>query len=233
MQRQQSKHAYFHPQESVRTNRPTGSPFTTTSLSRRSQKQPEATQENRDMQTKGTTGRAHTGRERYGCVEFILNRLHRLLMRLTALPLAQHDAGSTSRKSKKKRKKRRPAAKRRRRASDDSSDSSDDSSPRASPYEMGGMPPSWSYSDSEQARSSKNSGKSKRSDSSREGFTGLLFRFFARAESFFANLPLTIGAIALSIASLGVVWFKFAEENMDSCIPVHFHSAQCTFPEVS
>jgi hypothetical protein len=60
-----------------------------------------------------------------------------------------------------------------------------------------------------------------------------MFFLFARVESFFANLPLTIGAIALSIASLGVVWFKFAEENMKSCIPVHFHSAQCTFPEVS
>jgi hypothetical protein len=28
-------------------------------------------------------------------------------------------------------------------------------------------------------------------------------------ETFFANLPLTIGAIALSMANLGVVWFKF------------------------
>lgn len=28
-------------------------------------------------------------------------------------------------------------------------------------------------------------------------------------ESFFANLPLTIGAIALSTANLGVDWFKF------------------------
>jgi hypothetical protein len=59
-----------------------------------------------------------------------------------------------------------------------------------------------------------------------------LFTFLTWLESFFANLPLTIGAIALSIATLGVVWFKFAEETMDSCIPVHFHSVQCTFPEV-
>lgn len=59
-----------------------------------------------------------------------------------------------------------------------------------------------------------------------------LFLLFAWSESFFANLPLTIGAIALSIANLGVVWFKFAEENMASCTPVHFHSKQCSFPEV-
>lgn len=59
-----------------------------------------------------------------------------------------------------------------------------------------------------------------------------LFTPFAWGESFFANLPLTIGAIALSTATLGVDWFKFAEENMDSCQPVHFHSAQCSFPEV-
>ena len=58
------------------------------------------------------------------------------------------------------------------------------------------------------------------------------FQFFAWAEAFIANLPLTIGAIALALATLGVDWFKFAEENMQSCEPVHFHSAQCTFPEV-
>lgn len=58
-----------------------------------------------------------------------------------------------------------------------------------------------------------------------------LFRFFIWLESFVANLPLTIGAIALAVANLGVDWFKFAEENMDSCEPVHFHSSQCTFPE--
>lgn len=51
-------------------------------------------------------------------------------------------------------------------------------------------------------------------------------------ESFVANLPLSIGAIALSIANLGVVWFKFAEVNLPSCTPVHFHSSQCSFPEV-
>lgn len=60
-----------------------------------------------------------------------------------------------------------------------------------------------------------------------------VFGLLTWCESFVANLPLTIGAIALAIANLGVNWFKFAEETMDSCEPVHFHSAQCTFPEVS
>merc|ERR1719162_2638401 len=50
-------------------------------------------------------------------------------------------------------------------------------------------------------------------------------------EQFISNLPLTIGAIALAIVTLGVVWFKFAEESLNSCQPVHFHSSQCTFPE--
>jgi len=57
------------------------------------------------------------------------------------------------------------------------------------------------------------------------------FRFFAWLEAFIANLPLTIGAIAMAIANLGVDWFKFAEENLESCEPVHFHSSQCSFPE--
>lgn len=60
-----------------------------------------------------------------------------------------------------------------------------------------------------------------------------MFNGYTYCEEFIANLPLTIGAIALSTANLGVVWFKFAEVNMESCEPVHFHSAQCTFPEVS
>ena len=57
------------------------------------------------------------------------------------------------------------------------------------------------------------------------------FKFFALLEAFIANLPLTIGAVAMAVVTLGVVWFKFAEENMDTCEPVHFHSSQCTFPE--
>lgn len=62
-------------------------------------------------------------------------------------------------------------------------------------------------------------------------FLDLSFKFFVWLEMFIANLPLTIGAIALAVANLGVDWFKFAEENMESCEPVHFHSSQCTFPE--
>jgi len=60
-----------------------------------------------------------------------------------------------------------------------------------------------------------------------------LFVLYAWTESFIGNLPLTIGAIALASANLGVDWFKFAEENLESCEPVHFHSTQCSFPEVS
>ena len=54
---------------------------------------------------------------------------------------------------------------------------------------------------------------------------------FAAIQRFLANIPLTIGAVAMAVVTLGVVWFKFAEENLDSCEPVHFHSSQCTFPE--
>ena len=50
-------------------------------------------------------------------------------------------------------------------------------------------------------------------------------------EVFICNLPLTVGAIAMAIVTLGVVWFKFMEENLDSCTPVHFNSGNCTFPE--
>jgi len=50
-------------------------------------------------------------------------------------------------------------------------------------------------------------------------------------EQFISNLPLTIGAVALAIVTLGVVWFKFAEEMLQSCQPVHFHSSQCSFHE--
>lgn len=64
-------------------------------------------------------------------------------------------------------------------------------------------------------------------------FVGGLFGALIWTESFLANLPLIIGAIALAFANLGVDWYKFTEENLKSCKPVHFHSAQCTFPEVS
>ena len=51
------------------------------------------------------------------------------------------------------------------------------------------------------------------------------------AEVFLSNIPLTIGAVGLSWVTQGVVWFKFMEENIDSCTPVHFNSPACTFPE--
>jgi len=55
--------------------------------------------------------------------------------------------------------------------------------------------------------------------------------FLISLEAFICNLPLTVGAIAMAIVTLGVVWFKFVEEYLDSCEPVQFHSSQCTFPE--
>ena len=63
------------------------------------------------------------------------------------------------------------------------------------------------------------------------GFKNKAYRTMTLVEAFIANLPLTIGAVAMAVVTLGVVWFKFAEENIDSCEPVHFHSSQCTFPE--
>lgn len=55
--------------------------------------------------------------------------------------------------------------------------------------------------------------------------------FLSNIESFICNLPLTIGAIGLAVVTLGVVWFKFTEEMMNSCHPVHYHSTNCTFQE--
>jgi hypothetical protein len=57
------------------------------------------------------------------------------------------------------------------------------------------------------------------------------FRLMTHLEAFIGNLPLTICAVAMAIVTLGVVWFKFAEELLDTCEPVRFHSTQCTFPE--
>ncbi|KAG7356728.1 hypothetical protein IV203_001414 [Nitzschia inconspicua] len=57
------------------------------------------------------------------------------------------------------------------------------------------------------------------------------FRMMTYLEAFIGNLPLTICAVAMAVVTLGVVWFKFAEEYLDTCEPVHFHSSQCTFPE--
>jgi len=55
--------------------------------------------------------------------------------------------------------------------------------------------------------------------------------FVSDVENFISNLPLTIGAIALALATLGVVWYKFTEEMLDTCIRVHYHSEQCKYAE--
>ena len=55
--------------------------------------------------------------------------------------------------------------------------------------------------------------------------------FFSAVEVFISNMPLTIAALALGWVSMGCVWFKFVEENIDACHHVHFFSRQCTFPE--
>jgi hypothetical protein len=72
---------------------------------------------------------------------------------------------------------------------------------------------------------------SRRIKSIAKGIASAVGRFCSDAETFIGNLPLTIGAVGLAIVTLGVAWFKFAEEMLDSCRPVHFHSSQCTFYE--
>jgi hypothetical protein len=68
-------------------------------------------------------------------------------------------------------------------------------------------------------------------DSGAKSLIDKIGTFLCQAETFIGNLPLTIGAVALAIVTLGCVWFKFAEEMLDSCTPVHYHSSQCSFPE--
>lgn len=58
-----------------------------------------------------------------------------------------------------------------------------------------------------------------------EGLSGRIIKKLAWTEAFIANIPLTIGGIALATANLGVDWFKFAEENMESCEPVRLVSS--------
>jgi hypothetical protein len=60
---------------------------------------------------------------------------------------------------------------------------------------------------------------------------GKVYTVLCALEAFICNLPLTVGAIAMAIATLGVVWYKLAEELLQSCEPVQFHSSQCSFPE--
>ena len=48
---------------------------------------------------------------------------------------------------------------------------------------------------------------------------------------FLSNMPLTIGAVGLGWVTQGVVWFKFMEENTDSCVTTRFNAPECTYPE--
>ena len=58
-----------------------------------------------------------------------------------------------------------------------------------------------------------------------------ILSYFNHFSIVLSNLPSTIGGIALAVTTLGIVWFKFAEENIKSCHPVHYHSSQCQFAE--
>jgi hypothetical protein len=58
-----------------------------------------------------------------------------------------------------------------------------------------------------------------------------VWTFLSYAEVFISNMPLTIGAVGLSWVTQGTIWFKFMEENMDTCTTVHFLSPQCIYPE--
>lgn len=137
------------------------------------------------------------------------------------------------RKKKKKKKKRRNSRRGSRPVEGDTSDSSSSSDP--SPDYLR-WKKSSAYLEREKAKlvdawikEAKEKELKNRWD---KRFHRYLFKQYTYVEATFANLPPTIGAIALSIANLGVDWFKFTEENLDSCQPVHFHSDQCTFPEV-
>ena len=156
------------------------------------------------------------------------------------------------RRKKKKKKKRRQARRRNRELgrNDDSDVSSSSTSSDSSLEFNRWLDERSSFLEKEKARvverwkaearaefeESRQRGSSKRRSQGSGAFRQLtksVYKSLAYMESFFANLPLTIGAIALSTANLGVDWFKFMEENLESCQPVHFHSEQCTFPEVS
>jgi hypothetical protein len=73
--------------------------------------------------------------------------------------------------------------------------------------------------------------KSRNQDQHQPGICDHMSNFFSLLEVFLSNMPLTIGAVGLSWVTMGVVWFKFMEENNDFCTPVHFNSPQCSYPE--
>lgn len=58
---------------------------------------------------------------------------------------------------------------------------------------------------------------------------GRAYKVLCFLEAFICNLPLTVGAIAMAVVTLGVAWEKFTQELL--CEPVQFHSSQCAFPE--
>ena len=60
---------------------------------------------------------------------------------------------------------------------------------------------------------------------------GIVYRIFIFVKLFVCNLPLSFSAISFSIVLLGIVWLKYAQENLPSCKEVNFHSSQCTYPE--
>ncbi len=60
---------------------------------------------------------------------------------------------------------------------------------------------------------------------------GFIQQMLISSKLLLCNLPLSFSAISFSIVLLGMVWLKYAQENLPSCKEVSFHSSQCTFPE--
>ena len=63
------------------------------------------------------------------------------------------------------------------------------------------------------------------------GYSDSAYKVLSTTETYICNLPLTINAVALALVTMGCVWFKFMEENVNVCLPAHFRSPECTFPE--
>lgn len=84
---------------------------------------------------------------------------------------------------------------------------------------------SETYSESHMSASST-------TDRSRTRHTkGLIQQMLISSKLLVCNLPLSFSAISFSIVLLGIVWLKYAQENLPSCKEVSFHSSQCTYPE--
>jgi hypothetical protein len=58
-----------------------------------------------------------------------------------------------------------------------------------------------------------------------------IYRISSYMEVYLSNMPITIGAVGLSWATQGTIWFKFMEEMIDACKPAFFYSQHCTYPE--